>query len=768
MSEFFRTSRIEHGDTKTELFKLSQLFVFLFAIIFISINQHPLRLLSTGGVEQWINVLPEFFTGPQDFLFSYGPIYWLTGRVVVQYSQLTYWITALFISIYTAANWAILLRLAMKFKAVIILAVIYAGVTRTYDAAAVFFTLPFFIVLYLRAIGLNHWLKNSVCLLALALLTAFLFYVRFFYGMVAMLTFGSYIFSLGVMKRQFRALIIFSLAAAFFYLIFGLVIFHHVDNIFNYVVINSQLNFGNSVDMTYDIELTNKACLVIALVFVCFNIFLIRNHPELLLTINGLLLIFLKIGFSRADHYIGYFIGPVALLALMCAVTDKRWWLAMAVVILALVFTLGNSSVYPGSRKLPALRTFENFSQSYEDRAAASYPQFKLPDNIVAQIGNQTIDVYPYNNEYMLANKLNYQHRPSFQNYMTLTPVLDNLNAKFFASHEAPEYVLWTGSIRCVNSSCEPYDDFDDKYTLNEDPMTTMAILSYYHVVSTFSDANNKPMMLLKKDAQRVEIKPQTLGDLRLHFGEWVPVPNVSSGVIKLKPQLNFTLLAKMQNMLYRGGILYVNYRLNTGEVKRYRLNIINAQSGIWVSPWLSSFPQKGQRVVEVMLETPNKHYFKDDFSATWQNYPIENIKIFEPVLPTFTADQPAGLMAVTTACDASIDTDEVLQISFGSKHMTRLKSKGWTAFSIARNLAAERAWLTLTDEKGRRFYTPLSATARPDVANHFGKPALTNSGYEILADVTGFKGNYQVGLSIAGEGKLLQCSNFARPITLQ
>lgn len=768
MSNFFRTSRIQHGDTKAELFKFSQLFVFLFAIIFISINQQPLRLLSTGSVEQWLNVLPEYFTGPQDFLFSYGPLYWLTGKVVVQYSQLTYWITAVFISVYTAANWAILLRLAMKFKAVIILAVIYAGVTRSYDAAAVFFTMPFFIVLYFRTIGLNHWFKNNICLLALALLASFLFYVRFFYGMVALLTFGSYIFSIGVLKRQFRELIVFTLAAAFFYLLFGFIIFHHADNIVNYTIINSQLNFGNSVDMTFDIELTNKACLIVTLIFICFNIFLIRNAPELLLTINGLLLIFLKIGFSRADHYIGYFIGPVALLALMCAVTDKRWWLAMAVVILALIFTLGNSSVYPGSRKLPALRTFENFSQSYEDRAAASYPQFKLPANIVAQIGKQTIDVYPYNNEYMLANKLNYHHRPSFQNYMTLTPVLDNFNADFFASAGAPEYVLWTGGILCGNSSCEAYNGFDDKYALNEDPITTTAILSYYHVVNTFSDANNKPMMLLKRNAQRVEVKPKTLSDFRLHFGEWVSVPEVSSGVIKLTPQLNFTLLAKMQNMLYRGGILYVNYRLSSGEVKRYRLNIINAQSGIWVSPWLSSFPQKGQRVVEVMLETPNEHYFKDDFSASWQSYPLENIKIYEPVFPTFTAEQPKDLTAVTTACDASIDTAEVLQISFGGNHITRLKSKGWTAFSIARNLAADRAWLTLTDEQGRRFYTPLSATARPDVANHFGKPALTNSGYEIVSDITGFKGNYKVGVSIAGEGKLLQCSNFAKPITIQ
>lgn len=76
--------------------------------------------------------------------------------------------------------------------------------------------------------------------------------------------------------------------------------------------------------------------------------------------------------------------------------------------------------------------------------------------------------------------------------------------------------------------------------------------------------------------------------------------------------------------------------------------------------------------------------------------------------------------------------------------------------------------WLTLTNEQGQRFYAPVSATGRQDVANHFQKSALVNSGYKVIVDVSGLKGDYKVGLSIAGEGKLLQCSNFARPITLQ
>jgi hypothetical protein len=586
--------------------------------------------------------------------------------------------------------------------------------------------------------------------------------------MVALLTFGSYFFSTGVIKRQFSAVVLFTITAIVLYFLLGFLIFHHVSSVIDYAVINSQLNFGNSVDMTYDVCLKNATYIIIFFVFVCFNIFLAKNQPTLLLTINGLILIFLKIGFSRADHYISYFIFPVSLMSLIFVVSSKRRWFAMAFFILALMLTMGHMSIFPSVRKLADLMMHEDFSQNYTERAAAKYPQYVLPADVVAQIGNQTIDVYPNSNEYLLANKLNYHHRPSFQNYMTLTPVLDNLNAAFFAGDDAPDYVLWTASIACFDIHCPAYDDFDYKYVLNEDPLTSTAILSHYQVIRTFPGERGTPVMLLKKKPQSVPVTPQVLGKVSLHFGEWIPVPKLTSGALKLKPELKFTLLAKVQNMLYRGGILYVNYKLASGEIKRYRLNIINAQSGVWVSPLLDSFPQQGERVIEVMLETSNRHYFKDGFEASWESYPFDNIKAEQSSLQTFTAEKPAGLSEITTACDASIDAVESIPFMLDRETKTRLTSSGWTAYSIEHNQPAERAWLTLTNDQGQRFYTPMTPTPRGDVANYFRKPGLVNSGYKVVADVTGMKGNYKVGISIAGDGKLLQCNNFAKPITLQ
>lgn len=757
----------KNNETKRELFKLAQIFVFLYAIVFIYISGQPLRIGSAGSVEQWLNVLPDFFSDSQDFLFSYGPLYWLTGQTVVQHSQLTYWLSVFFITTYCALMWSLLLRVAIRHKVVFLLAIIYVVILKNFNVASVFFTFPLFLIVYFKSINDERWLDNGYVLFALAIITSFLFYVRFFYGLVAFLTFASYIFSKIFFQKKYPPIVIFSISSVLLYIILGYFIFHDLGSIRNYTVINSQLSFGNSVDMSYDVSIKNAAWIVIFFSFVSFNYFLIKACPSLLLTVNGLFLIFLKLGFSRADHYIGYFLAPIALMALICSVSINHRWRLLSAFIVVLMIVLGTISIYPNVRTLTWFKNYENFNISSVDRAAESYPQFKLPKDLLAKISNSTIDIYPYQNEYLLSNKLNYVHRPSFQNYMTLTPVLDKMNVNFFSSKNAPEYILWHGPIGCRDSSCLFYDDFDSKYSLNEDPLTSTVILTNYHQAGSFVDISKRPVLLMKKNESFKEVIPKKLESLSMHFGEWVKVPNLTDGVVKLKPEFNFTLLAKIKNMLYRGGVLYVNYKLESGDVKRYRLNIINSQSGIWVSPWLDAFPQRGQRVVELMIETPSKFYFKDEFKANWVMYPIQNFEVYKPTYPEFSSVKPNPLNELSTACDASIDTIDISIFNVDGIMKKRLSSSGWTALSIEKNLPSEKAWLSLTDEVGQRVYLPLDAYPRHDVAKHFNKSALENSGYKIVADITDLKGNYNLGLAISGDGKLLQCSNFKKPVII-
>ena len=767
MLNFSLFKKFRNHDNATELFKLCQFIVLMFAIILVEINKFPLFISTDRVLEQWSTLLPNFFIGKQDFLFSYGPLYWLQGNPIVQYSKASYFISLCFISFYCAVSWALIFRLGMKFKGIIFVAVVYGLFLKLYHADAVFFTLPIFAIVYLRSNNLDKLWDNKLFLFCAGLFIAFLFYYRFFYGMIGFLTFGSYLFSTRLLKRKYSSALIFMFFSLLLYVVLGFLVFKDANNILDYARVNSQLNFGNSVDMNYDVKIKYKAYLVIFATFLCFNYYLLKAERSFFLTVNGLLLIFLKIGFSRADHYLSYFIVPVVLLSLMLVFNSHKYMRLMAVAVLGLMFYMGRMSVYDGAPLFPYLTTHEDFSHSFEDRAAERYSKFKLPDDIVAEIGDKTIDVYPYNNEYTIANKLNYVHRPSFQNYMTLTPMLDQLNVDFIKSDKAPEYILWTAGIICASEDCPVFDDFDGKYILNEDPLTSMAIINHYKVVRIFNDRNHKPIMLMKKDRDAKHAVIKRTDEIKAHFGEWIKIPATTNTVVKLIPQFKLTLVAKLQNLLSHGSVLYANYRLSSGEVKRLRLNIINAQSGIWASPMLDTLPFKGQRVMEVMFENTDTHYFKPEFDVIFETQVVDSIEVVKPRVSAFISTKPEGLADIHALCDASIDSLEQFAFTSDGVLTKRIKSSGWAAFSIANNLAPQAIWLTLQDEQGHKSFVAVDKVYRTDVANAFNKPDLVNAGYKVFADITPFKGHYKAGLAMAGEGKLIECDNFEQPITI-
>jgi hypothetical protein len=96
-----------------------------------------------------------------------------------------------------------------------------------------------------------------------------------------------------------------------------------------------------------------------------------------------------------------------------------------------------------------------------------------------------------------------------------------------------------------------------------------------------------------------------------MKFGEWYNVPNNKFGITKIIPNLNFTLFGRMKNLLFRGDIVYITYKLSNGEIRKYRINILNSANGIWVNPLLVDFNFKGIEVESIMFETNGKYYIK-------------------------------------------------------------------------------------------------------------------------------------------------------------
>lgn len=706
-------------NTMRQFVKSNRLPIGLFCavfIIFIGTLKFTTTPASDNTVEQWVNLTNQMFYGDQDFMFSYGPMFWLTGGSTngfpsssSAYSRTSYVASMVYASSVYALFWALLLSLVVRHKSYILFPLVFALFFRARNLVGPFYLLPIIFVYYLEYAKPSRIVMNYKLIIAVGLYIGALFYVRFFYGLMGAVTVGSYFVSRILADRTDRGVCYFLPSLIAGYLITGLIIFHHKLNVFTYLIINSQLNYGNSVDMTLDV--TNKALtfVLLGVALVLLNIHLFRTNRSLILTINGLYMIFVKMGFSRADggHFIYYYVIPAVVLSLVLLFREKLFNKLLFVAFIATICWISHD---PAKRHTLTYTPFTfgsgiDYEVEYPDRMASSYSMYKLPDSMVNRIGQATIDVYTYNNEYMFANRLNYHYRPSFQNYMTLTPKLDRMNQKFFEGDNKPQFVLWTENLW----------GFDNKYPLSEDPLTSSSIFLNYHMVDK-APGRYGGVILLERNRNTAIYRPNSIKTQEMEFDKWYEVPTVNSGVVKLVPNLKLTAFAKAKNLLFRGNILYVNYKLASGEIKRYRQNVLNSESGIWVSPFFVSFKFVDERVVAVMLETDSGYYFEPKMTAEWISIPIN-------IMDLATADyEKADRKEVARQFTVKVDPKYRIQC-----HLDRyakdvdggLQVYGW-AFIRGRRPDQTTTYLVLVDRNDEQYCYRLREHSRPDVTACF------------------------------------------------
>ncbi len=744
------------------------LFACLFVVIFSSLHLNT-GSGSNGNVEQWINLTNQMFYGKQDFLFSYGPMYWIAGGATSQYSVMSYWGAIGFLSSINAAVWTLILSMTLKAGSIAFLAIAFFLFFGNLVFPPSLFLWPFIVATYLdHRKSVDRPINLKQCIV-LGVLAGGAIYIRYFYGLVAAATFGSYFFSCMISDRKIHLFGVFAASMVVSYLFVGLLVFHDTTSIISYVVINNQLSFGNSVDMTLDVGNTTKTWIIVALVLVALNAYVVLRKRQFFLTINILLLIFFKLGFGRADHYLNYFVSPVAMLALLAIFEKSKIGRAVFLLIMIALYYLSTTPSYINSPTRDPLRAAIDFNSSYAARMANAYPEFKLDSVMRELIGNSTVDVYPYNNEYIFANELNYRHRPLFQGYMTLTPKLDAMNQTYFESPNRPEFILWTAGISCTSARCNPFDSPDQKYSLNEDPLTTSSILLNYHVVKSGKGKGGVPLLLLRKNQFVTAYAEKFIAERNMEFGKWYLVPKVSGGLLKIKPNFKLTIYAKVKNMLFRGNVLKIKLKGQSGQIREYRLNILNASSGVTVSPLLDNIDLSGERITEIMFDTASSGYFEPEFTANWVNIAAASIVdrgyvSSDAIVNGVPAhdDQKSGV------CDGSIDTVNGALITAAPLRVSDFMGvRGWLAASTQKGEIYDNIFLTFTNQAGKQIYVKTRSQIRDDVAKAFKQPPLSAAGFESQVDVSGFHGKVILGMAGMIGSVLYTCSQFQVPIQL-
>jgi hypothetical protein len=711
----------------------------LFLVLFVVFCSETYMRTSEGSntnVEQWVNITNQMFYGSNDFMFSYGPLYWIM-EATSPYSMQSAATVVVFISLIKALSTTIIGTLVIKKSSYIYAVLIYCLFIHSIVPVYASFLLPLLILFFIEYYNEKPINLNLKHLIVIAIYIGVSFYIRYLYGVIGLATIGGYLIGKILFDRSWRSaesikkIFIFSISVIITFIFCGIIIFHHPGHVIDYVIINNQLSFGNSVDMTLQIHNPWFTWLMVFICYLCLLIYCLKYKKTLLVPVTLIFLILFKLGFSRADHYYGYFIVPSAILGIITTFNKTLLSRVLSIFIILSLFIIANYGWSPRKNFVASV----NYQQPYIDRMQSVYKgNFTLPDKIIKKIGSSTVDTYPTNNEYIFANKLNYVHRPSFQSYMTLTPKLDEMNQDFLESSSRPDFIIW-------NASSATFGGFDCKYGLNEDPLTSSTIFLNYHIVDVCSDSGGRTVVILQKN-NKVTIYSQTLLEQQsMIFGQWYNVPKVNKGVIKLIPNFKFTALGKLKNLLFRGSIVTINYKFKDGTVSTYRLNILNSYSGIWVSPHMNNIESQSD-VISIKINSNARYYIESSFKSSWITVPIttpfdKGVNLRELLSPV---SLDLGQYTKLPTTDVKFNVD-----SFSSNN-DLLDILGW-AYIKNINASNTKAYIKLYNSKHSYIYKS-NLQNRVDVGKAFqdGKN-LQDSGFNISLITNGLKGKYSVDL---------------------
>lgn len=375
-----------------------------------------------------------------------------------------------------------------------------------------------------------------------------------------------------------------------------------------------------------------------------------------------------------------------------------------------------------------------------------------------------TTDIYSYNQSYLLASGNVWSTRPIFQSYSVYTPMLAEKNKNHLLGAQAPDNVIFR---------VEP---IDGRIPSIEDGASWPVLMANYRPTQIM----NGFLFLRKKE--NIGAIPESLALMtgKFSFGESVDPPILNQPVfvnIEIEP----TTLGRLAGILFKPSQLQIALELENGERRQYRIIASMAKAGFLLSPLVEDTIEFGMlygengylngKFVKSFSVTPSGSsiLWNEKYTVTFHKIktdPIDVLKIYK--FDTFIEKLPDIKNAVTEKCEGSIDRINGIPLAPGQLSVSRvLTIKGWLTTSINEPIPSEAVYVVLTDTKGKHLYFKTRQELRLDVGDYFKKPELNNSGYSTIADVGALEGTYTLGLAIKQHNKIMNCSQFNTPLTI-
>lgn len=493
-----------------------------------------------------------------------------------------------------------------------------------------------------------------------------------------------------------------------------------------------------------------------------------RGSPATRLAVTGLtavtLFIAFKSSFVRHDAH-ALIAGEVMLLA--CALLSMTASLRVAPVAIAaaaLGWAYVGSAYQGGPAAVPhTLRAnLGTVPRGLAARLSDEVPLRTAYDNALAALRTAsewpvlpgTVDVYSHDQASLIASGNRWSPRPVLQSYSAYTPALAELNRAHLTGPRAPDHLVFR---------VEP---IDGRLPALEDGASWPVLMSAYEPVRMIKDA-----VLLRRRANAQARPPEPFAEASGSLGERIAVP-ASDGPLFAWIDVRPGLQGRVSALLYKPAPLRIDVELEDGSRHAHRFVSGMGAAGFVVSPWVASGTDfamlygdpgllAGRRVVAFTLSA-------DAFPPRVWRPRIEarfaRLDVPPPAgRPEFlSANRPLELGSATVTlrrCDLALDALDGRPPKAGAQPVGGvLRLSGWMTPDRERGTVAQETLVLLEAEGGARTVYSVARTHRPDVAAHFGRPTLADSGYAGLIDVSTLSGPQAVRLGLRSGDTIEAC----------
>ena len=203
----------------------------------------------------------------------------------------------------------------------------------------------------------------------------------------------------------------------------------------------------------------------------------------------------------------------------------------VTILLIPLLFNQNNIKNNLESKKINKTNYFNGLKQFNSDFAhSLKNSKNLLPQKVLNDIGNSTVDIYPWDILLLFENNLNYLPRPVIQSYTAYTKALENLNFEHYNSENGPEYVIYQ------------YRSIDKRYPLFDEPKLNLVLQHNYLPLYKFNFSDEELVLFKRKP----DFKP-----IKLIFEDEYAIKVGSPLVPKEKTYYEVELYPRIKGKLY-------------------------------------------------------------------------------------------------------------------------------------------------------------------------------------------------------------------------